>query len=82
MKNKINFTQYKYLVNEEVTISEFMMILKKKIKLNSYETIYLFINNTIPKGSSTLNNLYNSYKDLETNMLIITVCKENTFGLK
>lgn len=78
--NKINFTQYKYLVNEEVTISEFMMILKKKIKLNSYEAIYLFINNSIPKGSSQLNNLYNSHKDLETNMLIINVCKENTFG--
>lgn len=79
--NKIHFTQYKYLVNEEVTISEFMMILKKKIKLNSYEAIYLFINNTIPKGSTSLNNLYKSYKDLEIDMLIITVCKENTFGV-
>lgn len=78
--NKIHFTQYKYLVNEEVTISEFMTILKKKIKLNSYEAIYLFINNTIPKGSTSLNNLYKSYKDLEIDMLIISVCKENTFG--
>jgi microtubule-associated protein 1 light chain len=79
--NQIKLTQYKYLVNEEVTISQFMTIIKKKILLKSYEGIYLFINNLIPKGSSSLNSLYKSHKDLETDMLIITVCKENTFGL-
>lgn len=80
--NKIKLTKYKHLVNEEVTVSQFMTIIKKKISLKSYEAIYLFINNTIPQGSCSLNSLYKSHKDMETDMLIITVCKENTFGLK
>jgi hypothetical protein len=78
--NKIILNQHKYLVNENVTISQFMIIIKKKISLKSYEAIYLFINNTIPNGSCSLNSLYKSHKDPETDMLIITVCKENTFG--
>jgi hypothetical protein len=57
-----------------------MTIIKKKILLKAYEAIYLFINNTIPQGSSQLNSLYRLHKDHETDMLIITVCKENTFG--
>ena len=77
---KIKFTQHKYLVKEEVTVSQFMTIIKKKILLKAYEAIYLFINNTIPQGSSQLNSLYRLHKDSETDMLIITVCKENTFG--
>ena len=77
---KIKFTQHKYLVNEEVTVSQFMTIIKKKILLKAYEAIYLFINNKIPQGSSQLNSLYRLHKDSETDMLIITVCKENTFG--
>lgn len=78
--NKLKFTQYKYLVNEEVTISQFMIIIKKKIELKPYEALYLFINNTIPQGSILLKSLYKNNKDLDTDMLIITVCKENTFG--
>lgn len=78
--NKLKFTQYKYLVNEEVTISQFMIIIKKKVELKPYEAVYLFINNTIPQGSILLKSLYNNNKDLDTDMLIITVCKENTFG--
>ena len=78
--DKIKFTQHKYLVNEEVTVSQFMTIIKKKILLKAYESIYLFINNTIPQGSTQLNSLYRLHKDQEIDMLIITVCKENTFG--
>lgn len=78
--NKIKLTQYKYLVNEDVTISQFMTIIKKKVELKSYEALYLFINNTIPAGSMSLISLYRLHKDPKIDMLIITVCKENTFG--
>lgn len=78
--NKIKLTQYKYLVNEDVTISQFMTIIKKKVELKSYEALYLFINNTIPAGSMPLISLYRLHKDPKIDMLIITVCKENTFG--
>lgn len=78
--DKLKFTQYKYLVNEDVTVSQFMMIIKKKVELRPYEALYLFINNVIPQGSILLKNLYNNEKDFSTDMLIIMVCKENTFG--
>jgi GABA(A) receptor-associated protein len=79
--NKLQLNKNKYLVGGEITVGQFMFILRKKIPLlKSEEAIYLFINNTIPLSSSSLNSIYESKKDIETGMLLITVCKENTFG--
>lgn len=79
--NKLQLNKNKYLVGGEITVGQFMFILRKKIPLlKSEEAIYLFIDNTIPLSSCSLNSIYESKKDIETGMLFITVCKENTFG--
>ena len=80
-KDKIEITKTKFLVGQEITLGQFLLILRKKIKnVKSTEAIYLMINNTLVPITTQLSLVYNDKKDKETNMLFITICKENTFG--
>lgn len=79
----IKLTKKKFLVNGDITIGQFLLIVRKKItNINSTESLYFIIDNTLPPISSSLIELYNEKKDIDTNMLYITLCKENTFGIK
>jgi hypothetical protein len=79
---KFELVKNKYLIHGNITIAEFLCILRKKFKkkINPTEGIYIFINNTIPCTNNTLELLYNINKDKNTDMLFVTICKENTFG--
>lgn len=77
----ITLTKYKFLVGGDVTIGQFLSILRKKMKsMKPSEAIYLFVNNKIPETSSLLSSIYSSNVDEQTQMLYFTLCKENTFG--
>lgn len=77
----IKLTKSKYLVGGEITLGQFLSILRKKItNIKSTESIYLLINNTLIPITLPISMIYNEKKDPETNMLYITICKENTFG--
>lgn len=81
VKGDIVLIKRKFLVGGEITVAQFMFILRKKMQnMNPSEALFLFVNNTIPQSVTTLQNLYLSNKDPETDMLFFTVCKENTFG--
>lgn len=75
-------TKRKFLVSGDITVGQFMTILRKKMeRLKQSEAVFLFINDTvIPPASTFLQTLYANHKDPETDMLFITACKENTFG--
>jgi GABA(A) receptor-associated protein len=76
-------TKRKFLVGGDVTVGQFIMILRKKMHLlKATEALFIFVNNTIPPSSLLLSSLYANEKDIETQMLFITICKENTFGSK
>lgn len=82
-KNNKNFvlTKTKFLVTNEITLAQFLTILRKKIKdIKSTESIYLLIDNTLMPITLSMASIYKEKKDKDTNMLFITVCKENTFG--
>jgi len=79
--NTIKLIKHKFLVGGDVTIGQFLSILRKKMKnLKPAEAIYLFINNKIPASSELLSSIYQSNLDETTQMLYMTICKENTFG--
>jgi hypothetical protein len=78
----------KLLLQIDMTISNILCIIRKRIELKSNESIYLFINkylkNKIKKQilcnpTDSILTLYNKYKD-EDDMLYIVYCNENTFG--
>lgn len=78
----IKLKKNKFLVNGDITIGQFLFIVRKKItNINSTESLYFIIDNILPPASSSLIALYNEKKDIDTNMLYIVLCKENTFGI-
>jgi GABA(A) receptor-associated protein len=70
----------KFLLPYDMTISQFLIILRKRIKISPTSAIYIFIENIIPSGPSIISDLYKSYKD-EDGFLYMSYRGENTFGL-
>ena len=73
----------KYLVPLEITISEFIYILKKRIKIEHNEAIFLFIENKngdmiIPTLSERIIDIYEKYNINGHVMMKYSI--ENTFG--
>ena len=69
----------KYLVPKDLTVGQFMYVLRKRIKLNSEEAFYIFINDTLPATSQLLSIEYNNNKDKD-GFLYVTYAGESTFG--
>lgn len=70
----------KYLVPRDMTVAQFVVIIRKHIKLKSTEAIFIFVNNTLPPNSSTVGDVYDENRDGLDHMLYITYNMENTFG--
>jgi GABA(A) receptor-associated protein len=80
-KDGLQLSKSKFLVTGDVTVGEFIYILRKKLEaLDSSQGLFLFINNQLPPSEMEMSLLYASEKDPQTGMLFITVCKENVFG--
>ncbi len=69
----------KYLVPADLTIGQFVYVIRKRLKLPAEQAIFLFINGVIPPTASLLNQIYEEHKD-EDGFLYITYSGENTFG--
>jgi len=79
-KSKLsNIDKNKYLVPIDMTLSQFIYIIRKRIKIDSSEAIFLFINNQVATNSSTMNELYQTHKDKD-GFIYISYTSENTFG--
>lgn len=74
-----NIDKTKFLIPIDMTISQFLIILRKRIKISPTAAIYLFIQNTIPQGTSIISDLYTKYKD-DDGFLYMCYRGENTFG--
>jgi GABA(A) receptor-associated protein len=69
----------KFLIPEDTTMGQFMYIIRKRIKLNPEESLFLFVNNTVPSMFSLISTIYSQKKD-EDGFLYIQYSNENTFG--
>lgn len=69
----------KYLIPYDLTVGQFMYIVRKKIKLEPQQAIFLFVNGTIPSVSTLFSTLYKYNRD-EDGFLYVTYSEESTFG--
>lgn len=69
----------KYLIPFDLTVGQFVYIIRKRLKITQEKAIYLFIQNMIPPTSALLFDIYSHLKD-EDGFLYITYSAENTFG--
>ena len=71
--------KHKYLVPKNLTIGEFMQVLRKRISIKSEEAIFLIINNKSPTINSTMEDIYENDKS-ECGFLFVSVTRESVFG--
>ncbi len=74
-----NIKKRKYLVKKDLTIGQFIYIIRKQIEINSSMGLFLYTNGRIYSSSEKMGNIYNKNKDND-GYLYINYAFENTFG--
>lgn len=69
----------KYLVPSDLNMNQFVYIIRKRIKLDKSQSIFLMINDTICPSNTPIGVVYNDHKDND-GFLYIKYTSENTFG--
>mmetsp|Transcript_7161 Transcript_7161/g.22584 ORF Transcript_7161/g.22584 Transcript_7161/m.22584 type:complete len:118 (-) Transcript_7161:98-451(-) len=69
----------KYLVPADLTVGQFIYVIRKRIKLPPERAIFIFVDNVIPPTAALMSTVYEVQKD-EDGFLYITYSGENTFG--
>ena len=79
-KNLPEIDKKKYLVPEDLTVAQFLYVVRKRFKIDSTQAIFLFCNNnTLPVTSNSMKSLYDEQKD-DDGFLYMYYCAESTFG--
>lgn len=80
--NGLKLSKNKFLVTGDVTMGQFLHIIRRRLdkQLSSTQALFIFANNCLPPTSSLLSTVYLTESDKDTGMLFLTVCQENTFG--
>jgi GABA(A) receptor-associated protein len=69
----------KYLVPADLTVGQFVYVIRKRIKLSSEKAIFIFVKNVLPPTAAMMSSIYEEHKD-EDGFLYFTYSGENTFG--
>jgi GABA(A) receptor-associated protein len=69
----------KFLIPNDLVVSQMMCIIRKYLELAPAESVYLFTNDVLLNSTDTLNDVYQKYKDAD-GFLYIFYTLENTFG--
>ncbi|ESW25948.1 hypothetical protein PHAVU_003G079300 [Phaseolus vulgaris] len=69
----------KYLVPADLTVGQFVYVVRKRIKVSAEKAIFVFINNTLPPTAALMSSIYEENKD-DDGFLYMTYSGENTFG--
>lgn len=69
----------KYLVPADLTIGQFIYVIRRRLALPPEQAIFMFIGETIPPSTSLISDTYNEHADLD-GFLYATYTDENTFG--
>jgi GABA(A) receptor-associated protein len=70
----------KYLAPVDMTLSQFIIIIRKRIKIESDKAIFVFIDNVLPPLSAPMVYLYENMKS-QDGYLYIYYNGESTFGI-
>jgi len=69
----------KFLVPNDISVAQFMWIIRKRIQLPSEKAIFLFVGKVLPQSSASMGQIYEEHRD-EDGFLYIAYSGENTFG--
>ncbi|KAI5656776.1 hypothetical protein M9H77_25569 [Catharanthus roseus] len=69
----------KYLVPAELTVGQFVYVVRKRINLTAEKAIFVFVNDSLPATAALMSAIYEENKD-EDGFLYMSYSGENTFG--
>tara|TARA_B100001093_G_scaffold419657_1_gene411277 strand:- start:139 stop:489 length:351 start_codon:yes stop_codon:yes gene_type:complete len=69
----------KYLVPNDLTMGQFVYVIRRRLKLDPEKAIFIFINNILPPTSAVVQQVYEEHKD-DDGFLYVTYSGENSFG--
>lgn len=78
-KNAPEIDKHKYLAGYDLTLGQFMTVIRKRMSIKPEIALYIFINRIIHSNSTLLRHLYIDFKD-DDGFLYIEYDVENTFG--
>lgn len=69
----------KYLVPKDMTMGQFVFVIRKRIKLDTSQALFVMVNNSLESSNKLLGEVYDD-KAGKDGFLYITYTSENTFG--
>ncbi len=77
--NMPDIDKKKYLVPDDLTLGQFIYVVRQRLKLKSEEALFLFINNKFMPVTSIIGQIYEQERDAD-GFLYVEYAKENVFG--
>eukprot|EP00040_Diaphanoeca_grandis_P024189 m.132688 g.132688 ORF g.132688 m.132688 type:complete len:131 (-) comp29627_c1_seq1:45-437(-) len=83
-----NIDKNKFLIPEEMTVGQFMFIVRKRIALDEHQAFFMFVESVkkdgkksqiLAKSSDSIHSLYQAYRD-QDNFLYFVYTSQNAFG--
>lgn len=71
--------KHKFLIPKDLTLGQFVYIIRRRMKITSDKAIFIFVQNILPPSGELIGSIYEKYKDVD-GFLYITYCSETTFG--
>lgn len=78
-KSLPDIDKHKFLTPVDLTLGQFCYVIRKRIKLDSQDALFFFINDTMFPVTSMISTIYKDHKDAD-GFLYIKYASENTFG--
>jgi GABA(A) receptor-associated protein len=69
----------KYLVPCDLTLGQFVAVIRRRIKLAPEQAIFVFVGRVLPPAAALMSSVYEDHRD-EDGFLYLTYSGENTFG--
>lgn len=69
----------KYLVPMDLTLGQFIYVLRKRLVLQGSDALFVYINNTLVPTSHAMEQIFNEHRSSD-GFLYLTIAGENAFG--
>tara|TARA_Y100000591_G_scaffold269958_1_gene244670 strand:+ start:3445 stop:3801 length:357 start_codon:yes stop_codon:yes gene_type:complete len=71
--------KHKFLVPDDITMGQFVYVIRKRLKIHSEKAIFVFVNNKLPPSSMLMSEIYTNYRS-DDGFVYMIYSAENTFG--
>jgi len=75
----VEMDKSKILVPRDLTVAQFIHVIRQRIKLEPSQTIFLFVNNKLIPTGVAISQVYETHKDVD-GFLYVSYSSENYFG--